>query len=729
MVERVELVEAGTSAGSLWAPVIGEESSRLLTASGLDPDSRDRVEDQSVAILASCLPPGARGARSGLVVGYVQSGKTLSFTVVTALARDNAFPLVILLAGTKKNLHHQTSKRLRADLQVERAGGISPWSLVDNPRVDGPEADSIRSAVSTFSNAAIPLAFRPTAVITVMKNPTRLDHVTELVKRLRSEGALTDSTPVLVVDDEADQAGLNAGDSDDPSATYAAIARLRGAIPTHTYLMYTATPQAPLLLNLADTLSPEFVRVLDPGPAYTGGEYFFVDHRSDFVETIPDSESQTAVDPETQEPPGSLLAALATFLVGVVSQAGKRQLSMLVHPSHTRDLHNRYKQWLVGAIKAWSLTLVEPGVDRSELIADYLEPAWKGLKNRGAPVIPLDEFISTLTWYLPKVQVRVVNSAVDDSEIPWGTAPAWVLVGGNKLDRGFTVEGLSVTYMPRGTGIGNADTIQQRARFFGYKQGYAEFCRAWLAPTTGTAFERYVEHEQHLRRELVVLANEGRGLKDWKRKMLLDPALKPCRRSVIGLPHLHSKVPPCRWIRFERVAALGDAATEVNRGLVSSLVSRLAWSDDPRDRRDADRNRIASTTLSALVAIFLEPWEAHPLDRAALNQLLLVLGAGLDISPAEPADVVYVRGGLRRARKLVSEADGTVLNLQEGQRTARDGYPGDGAFRVDQRLTIQIFNVDATRTTDGVVCAQDLRGLAVWVPDHLAGGALVQVAR
>jgi hypothetical protein len=728
MTERVEIVGTALAPGALWTPVIGEEANRLLSAANLDPQSRMRVEDQSVGILASCSPPGSVGGRAGLVVGYVQSGKTLSFTVVTALARDNGFPLVILLAGTKKNLHQQTSKRLRSDLQVEREGGISPWSLVDNPRIDGPEGESVRNAVLTFSNTAIPLAFRPTSVITVMKNPTRLDSVTELVRGLRNDGALTDSTPVLVVDDEADQAGLNAGDADDPSATYAAIMRLRGTIPSHTYLMYTATPQAPLLLNLADTLSPEFVRVLDAGPAYTGGEYFFVQHRSDFVETIPDSESQAAVDPETQEPPETLLAALATFLVGVVSQAGQKQLSMLVHPSHTRDLHTRYKQWLVGATKAWAQTLAEPGIDRSELIAEYLKPAWRQLKERGAPVTPLDQFVDMLTWYLPKVQVRVVNSTADDGEIPWNSAPAWILVGGNKLDRGFTVEGLSVTYMPRGTGVNNADTIQQRARFFGYKRSYAEFCRAWLAPTTGTAFERYVEHEQHLRRELVELEKQGRGLRDWKRKMLLDPALKPCRRSVIGLPHLHSRVPANRWIRFERLAALGGADLDRNQRLVSKLEAGLQWTADPRDARPVDRNLIASTALGSLVDVFLEPWAAHPLDRATLNQLLLVLGAGLDLNPDEPVDVMMMRGGLPRSRKLVSPGEGTVLNLQEGQRTAKDGYPGDAAFRTEDRITLQVFVVDATESTDGPVAAGDLRGLAVWVPAHLAGGALVQVA-
>ena len=58
--------------------------------------------------------------------------------------------------------------------------------------------------------------------------------------------------------------------------------------------------------------------------------------------------------------------------------------------------------------------------------------------------------------------------------IAWSTGYAWVLVGGQLFDRGFTVEGLTVTYMPRGLGVGHADTVQQRARFFGYKRAYAE---------------------------------------------------------------------------------------------------------------------------------------------------------------------------------------------------------------------------------------------------------------
>ena len=79
--------------------------------------------------------------------------------------------------------------------------------------------------------------------------------------------------------------------------------------------------------------------------------------------------------------------------------------------------------------------------------------------------------------------MRLVNSLADaDRNIHWRRNYSWILVGGQVLDRGFTVEGLTVTYMPRGPGVGNADTIQQRARFLGYKRSYLGYCRVFLEP-------------------------------------------------------------------------------------------------------------------------------------------------------------------------------------------------------------------------------------------------------
>ncbi|TIC84443.1 hypothetical protein [Nocardioides sp. GY 10127] len=99
-----------------WSPVVGPETERLLKSVGLDPEGEANIRKESVGVLSRCADPATPECRTGLVVGYVQSGKTLSFTTVTALARDNGFPLVVLLAGTKQNLHEQTAKRLSSDL-------------------------------------------------------------------------------------------------------------------------------------------------------------------------------------------------------------------------------------------------------------------------------------------------------------------------------------------------------------------------------------------------------------------------------------------------------------------------------------------------------------------------------------------------------------------------------------------------------------------------------------
>src|SRR5690349_13721718 len=97
-----------------------------------------------------------------------------------------------------------------------------------------------------------------------MKNHRHLSNLIEVLSRLRLE-----RVPALVIDDEADQAGLNTlVRQGDESTTYQRLVALRACLPHHTYLQYTATPQAPLLINLIDVLSPAFAQVLTPGDDY-----------------------------------------------------------------------------------------------------------------------------------------------------------------------------------------------------------------------------------------------------------------------------------------------------------------------------------------------------------------------------------------------------------------------------------------------------------------------------
>ncbi|GAB1395822.1 hypothetical protein MASR1M65_05990 [Saprospiraceae bacterium] len=146
---------------------------------------------------------------------------------------------------------------------------------------------------------------------------------------------------------------------------------------------------------------------------------------------------------------------------------------MLVHPSRLQGDHNEFINWIRNTCNSWQRLLSgNDDEDRRELI-DEFRTSYNQLQMT---VSDLPSF-ETLTGndlihalrYTQIVEVNSRNGATP--QIPWNDFYSWILVGGQSMDRGFTVEGLTVTYMPRNIGTGNVDTIQQRARFFGYKRG------------------------------------------------------------------------------------------------------------------------------------------------------------------------------------------------------------------------------------------------------------------
>ena len=277
--------------------------------------------------------------------------------------------------------------------------------------------------------------------------------------------------PTLVIDDEADQASLNTKvKKGETSTTYQRILSLREYLPHHTFLQYTATPQAPLLINLIDVLSPKFAKVLTPGSKYTGGKAFFQD-ATNRICTIQDNEIPTKSDP-LDAPPDSLLEAMRIFFLGVsagmILDNSNGNRSMMVHPSHKTIGHKQYFYWVEQVRHNWQeiLALEEDETDRHDLLEEFKD-SYKDLQNT-VPNLPSFEKLSNrLLLAIRKTQCYEVNATRGKTPpIHWHNAYAYILVGGQAMDRGFTVEGITVTYMPRGAGLGNADTIQQRARFF-----------------------------------------------------------------------------------------------------------------------------------------------------------------------------------------------------------------------------------------------------------------------
>jgi hypothetical protein len=241
--EIVEILSSAQHGNAQWSPIVGAETLDLLDHLKLSESNKQTLQTEALSVLSRCIPPSTpNGKETGLVIGYVQSGKTMSFTTVAALACDNNFRLIIIFTGITRNLFEQSRDRLKQDLRiVERTD--RKWQFFDNPKAR-PDIRQ-RIAVALESDGSVPGIGKQTVLITVMKNATHLKNLTKLLSDLNLAGI-----PTLVIDDEADQASLNNKvRQGNESATYRRIVEIRQLLPHHTFLQYTATPQALLLMN------------------------------------------------------------------------------------------------------------------------------------------------------------------------------------------------------------------------------------------------------------------------------------------------------------------------------------------------------------------------------------------------------------------------------------------------------------------------------------------------
>jgi len=591
-IEITEVVGESNINGSRWSPFVGEITQSLL---GKVPnESRNTIRGESVSILSKCVPPTERnGCETGLVVGYVQSGKTLSFTTVTALARDNGYRMIIVITGTSSlNLLNQSTERLKDDLDLPSAA----WKLFTSDVLRKEDRRSMESALERWNDPGVTTDDRQTLLLIVMKERRHLDRA---IAALQSLSHLLEGCPVLIIDDEADYAGLNnmvrrGGES----ATYRRLMQLRNCLPHHSYLQYTATPQATLLINIIDALSPSFVQVLTPGESYTGGREFFEGDLR-LVREIPVNEIPSQGN-QLYEPPNSLLKAMRIYVLGVAvrltHQLRPSNRSMMIHPTHLTDGHFDYYHWVSHILDRWkdTLALQECEQDRKELI-DEFKQEYEDL-SKTVPTLPAFEaLVNVLHRAVRETVITEVNRRQGSTPQPnWQRDDFHILVGGQAFDRGYTIEGLTVTYMPRGMGIGNADTIQQRARWFGYKSGYIGYCRVFLSAGSISAYKAYVEHEEDMRKRL---REHNGSLKEWKRAFFLDARLRPTRNNVLALDYVRGGF-NSEWFWQRAPHCLVDAYAD-NRDIFSRFIAGNLFLpiDGHPDRLDTHRHTICRIHL------------------------------------------------------------------------------------------------------------------------------------
>lgn len=454
---------------------------------------------------------------TGLLYGRIQSGKTVAMIALVAAAIDNGFRVVVVLTSDNLKLVAQTTDR---------------FAVLDGPiAVDaltkGWESD-YRHIGKKIGTAGV--------VFVCSKNKTRLDH---LIGFLEEIGA--PNHPALVLDDEADQATLDTnlaksakavekGDEPfDPTAIYDRVVRqLSPTLRHHVFLQVTATPYALLLQSVGTKLRPTFVRLLEPGAGYTGGDSFFEAEHLEGPKPplvyVPDSESSEIQGGATDAPEG-LRKAIAFFLVAAGAQAlsdperARSGQNFLCHTSQLRVQHRNLEQ------------MVRDYVDRTDEHLERgsgeaftrLQQAHDELRTTFPAVAPWEAVAQQISRRLIGRKVLVFN-AETDAEAGKGMN---FIVGGNIVGRGVTIENLLVTYYLRQPKTGQMDTMLQHARMYGYREQFMHLTRVFLPRVLAIRFHEIHVIETRLRRQL---ANADAG-----RPVVIQSAagLKPTRSGVL----------------------------------------------------------------------------------------------------------------------------------------------------------------------------------------------------
>lgn len=502
-------------------PEISRLAARYRADGTISEEEWEGVVTTAARVLGQCPDPRfASASKTGLALGKVQSGKTTSYTALIALAADNGYRITAVLAGTKTPLLEQTDLRLHHFLDTSRRTIVG---------FRNPTPGDVTTIAGVLQGGGH-------ALLTALKNRKRIDDLRDVLT-----SADLRHSPILLIDDEGDEASINtqfrAGRQ---SPVYRSIMELRAGLPLHAFLAYTATPQANLLIPAIDVLSPDFCALVRPGLGYCGGSVFFGEQSDRYLREIPIGDvGEDDADPGF---PDSLQKALAIFFVGASVRRLRGELhqlhSMLIHTSHLRVGHEVTRTAVRTLVDTWKERLAMPESDPAqEGVTALLREAYDVLGNTVRDIASWPEVRRQVAQEVNLVEIWMVNS------LPLGRDPVStpfhlrnnIFVGGNMLGRGVTIDGLAVTYITRrAKRETNADTMEQRARWFGYKTAYLDVCRIFLTRRLISDYTTLLSHEDDFWDALTRNENQGIPVREWRRIFFLSSGneLNPTRSNV-----------------------------------------------------------------------------------------------------------------------------------------------------------------------------------------------------
>ena len=534
------------------------------------PDVVNKLDRLTDTILDNLFDPTEKIIvnKKGLVVGQVQSGKTANYTGLICKAADAGFGLIIVMAGIHNNLRSQTQLRidesfLGFDTQHTRAFNQQSIKIgVGKPGFGKSKiAHSLTSSIEKgdFTQGAanaLGLNFdtKEPIIAVIKKNPHVLRRIYQWLAAQADEGAelgrVIRNKALLLIDDEADNASINI--SNDPqrlSSINSWITQILNLFGKNAYVGYTATPFANIFIPLDDqNLFPRNFIINIPAPSnYIGPEKVFgfsplevdevsdtvlpiVNRINDYSEFVPDRHKKDDQLPSTL--PESLKRAIRCFIITCAIRRLRGQTtvhnSMLIHVS-------RFMRWQdhIAELVSNQFLYYRRGIEQNDpaILEEFRstfevdENGYKSFVTVSQQILNsnlknLDSQIQVHKWSDVLQHLNDAASRIEVKSIHGGSREALdyfdhknglsvIAVGGNKLSRGLTLEGLSVSYYLRASRM--YDTLMQMGRWFGYRGGYVDLCRLFTSAELHKWYCQITDASNELRQEFEYMSEDAKS--------------------------------------------------------------------------------------------------------------------------------------------------------------------------------------------------------------------------
>lgn len=488
-----------------------------------------------------------------MVVGHVQSGKTANYTGLICKAADASYRLIVVIAGIHNNLRNQTRARIdegfigrdtgrlaHADrAQRQKIIGVGKFDQREFPVSLTNTLRDFNKATATTNTSQI-AQYNVPVVLVIKKNASTLKNLLEWLKEHSvHQGTRMVSQPMLLIDDEADNASINtAYGRDEVARINGQIRELLSLFHRSCYVGYTATPFANIFIDpdtddatLKQDLFPRhFIIGLDPPSNYFGAQKVFVDDRDHYVRLIDDNEDILPMKHKIGHPvdllPNSLVEAVRCFIVARAIRNLRGQqaahASMLINVSRFTEVQGRLRSRIGDLVdRIRSAVAVDGGKGHTALRNPEIAALHAIWEKEYADTEGTDWSAVQAGLHEVLVAARVVEvnasrrSQPLDYDLGGEHGVTVIAIGGYSLSRGLTLEGLTVSYFLRNSMM--YDTLMQMGRWFGYRPGYEDLCRLWI-PADGAGWYAHI-HEamedlqaQLKRMELVKATPEQFGL-------------------------------------------------------------------------------------------------------------------------------------------------------------------------------------------------------------------------